>query len=115
MNQSEIALSGFLSGVATAYFALQAYQLFRQKDSSRLQIVVAMIFVQWALFNLKDFFFTINDYNNKTVQDLLTRKPAFPVHSVLQESYHCRPSTEGEEPQSEELHEKLEIYIVFDL
>lgn len=66
-----IALSGFLSGFATAYFALQAYQLFRRKDSSRLQIVLAMIFVQWALFNLKDFFFTTNDYNNKTVQDIL--------------------------------------------
>ena len=72
MNGSEIALSGFLSGFATAYFSLQAYQLFRRKDNSRLQIVVAVIFVQWALFNLKDFFFTINDYSNHTVQDILT-------------------------------------------
>lgn len=72
MNGNEIALSGFLSGFATAYFALQAYQLFRRKNNSRLQIVVAVIFVQWALFNLKDFFFTINDYSNQTVQDILT-------------------------------------------
>jgi len=71
MTENEIALSGFLSGFATAYFALQAYQLFRRQESSRLQKVVAVIFVQWALFNLKDFFFTINDYRDQTVQDYL--------------------------------------------
>lgn len=69
---NEIAFSGFLSGFATAYFALHAYQLFRRKNSSRLQMVVAVIFVQWALFNLKDFILTFPDYSNSTVQDCLT-------------------------------------------
>jgi AraC-like DNA-binding protein len=67
----ETALSGFLSGFATAFFALHAYQLFRRENSSRLQRVVAVIFVQWALFNLKDFLLTIHDYNNQDIQDLL--------------------------------------------
>lgn len=69
---NEIAFSGFLSGFATAYFALHAYQLFRRKNSSRLQMVVAVIFVQWALFNLKDFILTMQDYNDKTTQDFIT-------------------------------------------
>ena len=67
----ETALSGFLSGFATAYFALHAYQLFRRENSSRLQRVVAVIFVQWALFNLKDFFMTMHDYSNQSVHDML--------------------------------------------
>lgn len=67
----ETALSGFLSGFATAYFALQAYQLFRRKNSSRLQRVVAIIFVQWAVFNLKDFLLTTHDYIDKDVHNLL--------------------------------------------
>ena len=67
----ETALSSFLSGFATAYFALQAYQLFRRENSSRLQRVVAIIFVQWALFNLKDFLLTVHDYHNQNVHDIL--------------------------------------------
>jgi AraC-like DNA-binding protein len=67
----ETALSGFLSGFATAYFALHAYQLFRRENSSRLQRVVAVIFVQWALFNLKDFLLTVHDYHNQNVHDIL--------------------------------------------
>lgn len=69
---NEIAFSGFLSGFATAYFALHAYQLLRRENSSRLQMVVAVIFVQWALFNLKDFILTLNEYNNQTIQDYIT-------------------------------------------
>ena len=42
-------LSVFLSGIATAYFALSAYFLFRRKESSRLQIVVGCIFLQWTV------------------------------------------------------------------
>ena len=38
-KMEETALSGFLSGFATAYFALHAYQLFRRENSSRLQRV----------------------------------------------------------------------------
>lgn len=67
----EISWSGFLSGFATAYFALHAYLLFRRDDKSRLQKVVACIFIQWALFNLKDFMLTINDYNASEVQNIL--------------------------------------------
>ena len=67
----ETALSSFLSGFATAYFALQAYQLFRRENSSRLQRVVAIIFVLWALFNLKDFLLTVHDYHNQNVHDIL--------------------------------------------
>ena len=70
-KMEETALSGFLSGFATAYFALHAYQLFRRENSSRLQRVVAVIFVQWALFNLKDFFMTMHDYSNQSVHDML--------------------------------------------
>lgn len=67
----DIALSGFLSGFATAYFALQAFLLFRREDASRLQQVVACIFVQWALFNLKDFLLTIPDYKDAVTQNVL--------------------------------------------
>ena len=67
----QVSLSGFLSGFATAYFALHAYQLFRREDCSRLQKVVAYIFVQWALFNLKDFVLTIHDYNDSNIQNIL--------------------------------------------
>jgi len=66
-----IALSGFLSGFATAYFALHTYQLFSRKNSSRMQRVVAFIFVQWALFNLKDFVLTIHEYNDSTIQSII--------------------------------------------
>lgn len=68
---NDVALSGFLSGFATAYFALHAYQLFRRENASRLQKVVAVIFVQWALFNLKDIFLTMNGYDDKTMQDYI--------------------------------------------
>lgn len=67
----EIALSVFLSGFATAYFALHAYQLFRREDCLRMQRVMACIFVQWALFNLKDFLLTIHDYNDPNIQNIL--------------------------------------------
>lgn len=67
----EIALSVFLSGFATAYFALHAYQLFRCEDCLRMQRVMACIFVQWALFNLKDFLLTIHDYNDPNIQNIL--------------------------------------------
>lgn len=68
----EVSLSGFLSGFATAYFTLLAYQVLRQKDATRLQLVLGVIFVQWALFNLKDFLLTLHDYNDPTAQDLIT-------------------------------------------
>lgn len=71
-DMNETAFSGFLSGFATAYFSLHAYQLLRRENCSRLQKVVAVIFVQWALFNLKDFILTFPDYSNSTVQDCLT-------------------------------------------
>lgn len=67
----EIALSVFLSGFATAYFALHAYQLFRREGCLRMQRVMACIFVQWALFNLKDFLLTIHDYNDPNIQNIL--------------------------------------------
>lgn len=56
----------FLSGIATAYFALSAYMLFSRKSASRLQIVVGFIFVLWALLNLKDFLFTLFFEGNET-------------------------------------------------
>ncbi|MBQ6434317.1 MAG: AraC family transcriptional regulator [Bacteroidaceae bacterium] len=70
MNSS--SLSGFLSGFATAYFSLLAYQLLTRKEASRLQRVLGVIFVQWALFNLKDFLLTLNDYNSSNTWNIIT-------------------------------------------
>lgn len=67
----ETVLTSFLIGLATAYFLLHAYQLFLRKDSSRLQRVLAVIFVQWAAFNLKDLFLTVYEHNNQNVQDIV--------------------------------------------
>lgn len=64
-------LSVFLSGIATAYFALSAYFLFRRKESSRLQIVVGCIFLQWTVLNLKDFIFTQYDASSQVLQDIV--------------------------------------------
>lgn len=68
----ETTLAGFLSGIATAFFALHAYQLFRRNNASRLQLVLACIFVQWALFNLKDFLLTLHGYDNVKTQNIIT-------------------------------------------
>lgn len=70
-DMNEVALSGFLSGFATAYFTLYAYQLFRLKGAVRLQRVLACIFVQWAVFNLKDFLLTLPDYHDPTIQNVI--------------------------------------------
>lgn len=67
----ETVLSSFLIGLATAYFTLHAYQLFLRKNSSRLQRVVAVILVQWAVFNLKDLMLTVHEYNNQNVNDIV--------------------------------------------
>lgn len=72
MFGNDIAISEFLTGLATAYFALQAYQLLHQKAPSRLQKVLAVIFIQWAIFNLKDFILTINGYDAPYVQGIIT-------------------------------------------
>ena len=64
-------LSVFLSGIATAYFALSAYYLFRRRESSRLQIVVGYIFLQWTALNLKDFIFTQYDASSQVLQDVI--------------------------------------------
>jgi len=50
---------------------LHAYELFLRKGSSRLQRVLAVIFVQWAVFNLKDLLLTVYEYNNQNVQDMV--------------------------------------------
>lgn len=71
----QISLSGFLSGFASAYFALLAYLLFRGTFASpptRLQKVLGVLFVQWALFNLKDFLLTLHDYSDPTALDIIT-------------------------------------------
>lgn len=66
------SLSSFLSGFATAYFSLLAYQILRRKEASRLQKVLGVIFVQWALFNLKDFLLTLHDYNDSNTWNIIT-------------------------------------------
>lgn len=49
-----INISTFFVGFCTAYFAVYAYMMLREKERTRFQTILAYIFVMWSLANLKD-------------------------------------------------------------
>lgn len=67
-------INAFFIGLATAYYALMAYQLFfgEKRGSSRLHRLLGWIFVYWSLSNAKDLVLTFPGmYNESTLRIVL--------------------------------------------